>query len=66
MRPLKHTEPGSIAVKRLEHFTIEMTQVRLCSIMKREDTRAGRKKGVSFDGTCHVHHAQLLIAWESP
>ena len=55
LRPLKDAEPGNIAVRRLEHFTMEMNQVKLCGIMKKENTRRGRRKGVSFDGTLSSH-----------
>ena len=66
LRPLKEAEPSNIAVRRLEHFTIEMTQVKLHGIMKHGNTKGGRRKGVSFDGTCHVHQARLLMTLESP
>ena len=61
LRPLKEANPGNILVSRLEYFSIEMKMVRLPGILKREGTKRKRRNGVSFDGTCHVNHARLLV-----
>ena len=60
--PLKEADPDNIAVRRLEHFSIEVEAVSLPSILIKEGARKmKRRRGVSFDGTCHVNHTCLLV-----
>ena len=66
LRPLKEAEPGNIAVRRLEYFSIEMTETKLTGILKDGNNKERKKKGVSFDGTCHIQQARVLMALESP
>ena len=63
---MKEAEPGNIAVRRLENFSIEMTEVRLKGLLKDEKTRWRGRKGVSFNSTCHIQQARVLMALESP
>ena len=63
---MKEAEPGNIAVRRLEHFSIEMTETKLIGILKEGNNKEKKEKGVSFDGTCHVQQARVLMALESP
>ena len=66
LRPLREAEPENIAVRRLEHFSIEMADTKLVSILKKGKHKTRKRKGVSFDGTCHVQQACVLMALESP
>ena len=66
LRPLKEVEPENIAVRRLESFSIEMTKEKLTGILKERKKKEGKEKGVSFDGTCHIQQARVLMALESP
>ena len=66
LRPLKEAEPNNIAVWRLEYFSIEMADTKLVSILKKGKHKTRKRKGVSFDGTCHVQQAHVLMALESP
>ena len=66
LRPLKEADPGNIAVRRLEHFSIEMAETKLVGILKEGKHKTRKRKGLSFDGTCHVQQARVLMALESP
>ena len=64
LRPLRELEPNNIAIRRLECFSIKMEVTVLQGILKKDGKKKqkrNRKIGVSFDGTCHVNPARVLV-----